>query len=97
MGECSAVNAIKSVMKGTPSFCMRGLKISEHLGLQLKKLGIDYGKKEAEMDIIAVSCDRDKINVILGECKVLDICHKGKFDSNLSLIFKSNTKFEVLY
>ena len=97
MGECSAVNAFKSVMKGTPSFCMRGIKISEHMGLQLKKLGIDYGKDEAEMDIIAVSCDGDKINFILGECKVLDICHTGKFDSNLSLNFKSSTKFEVLY
>ena len=72
MGEFSAVNAIKSVMKGKPSFCMRGIKISEHLGLQLKKLGIDYGKDEAEMDIIAVICDGDKINVILGECKVSD-------------------------
>ena len=72
MGECSAVNAIKSVMKGKPSFCMRGIKISEHLGLQLKKLGIDYGKDEAEMDTITISCNGDKINVILGECKVSD-------------------------
>ena len=71
MGECSAVNAIKSVMQGKPSFCMRGVKLSEHLGQQLKKLGIDYGKEEAEMDIINVSCDGDKINVIFGECKVL--------------------------
>ena len=71
MGEFSAVNAIKSVMKGTPSFCIRGIKISEHLGQQLKKLGIDYVKEEAEMDIINVSCDGDKINVIFGECKVL--------------------------
>ena len=71
MGELSAVNAIKSVMKGTPSFCIRGIKISEHLGQQLKKLGIDYVKEEAEMDIINVSCDGDKINVIFGECKVL--------------------------
>ena len=70
MGECSTVNAIKFAMKGTPSFCMRGIKISEHLGLQLKKLGIDYGKDEAEMDIIAISCDGDTINVLIGECKV---------------------------
>ena len=71
MGEFSALNAIKSVMKGTPSLCIQGLKVSEHLGQQLKKLGIDYGKEEAEMDIITVSCDGDKINVMFGECKVL--------------------------
>ena len=72
MGEFSAVNAIKSVMEGTPSFCIRGITISEHLGQQLKKLGIDYGRDEAEIDIINVNCDGDKINVMLGECKVLD-------------------------
>ena len=71
MGEISAVNAIKSVLKHTPSFCIRGIKISEHLGQQLNKLGIDYGKDEAEMDVISVSCDGDKINVIFGESKVL--------------------------
>ena len=66
-------------MKGTPSFCIQGIKISEHLGLQLKNLGIDYGKDEAEMDIIAVSCDGDKINIILGECKVSDIFWVASF------------------
>ena len=70
MGEFSTLNAIKSVMKGTPSFCVRGIKLSEHLGQQLKKLDIDYGTDEAEMDIIKVSCDGDKINVMFGECKV---------------------------
>ena len=74
MGEFSAVNAIKTVMKGTPSFCVRGIKMSEHLGQQLKKLGIDYGKEEAEMDIISVSCNGDKINVTFGECKVIYTC-----------------------
>ena len=74
MGEFSAVNAIKFVMKSTPSFCIRGIKISEHLGQQLKKLDIDYGKEEAEMDIINLSCDGDKINVMFGECKVLYTC-----------------------
>ena len=74
MGEFSAVNAIKSVMKSKPSICIRGIKISEHLGQQLKKLDIDYGKEEAEMDIINLSCDGDKINVMFGECKVLYTC-----------------------
>ena len=74
MGEFSAVNAIKSVMKSKPSFCIRGIKISEHLGHQLKNFGIDYGKEEAEMDIINLSCDGDKINVMFGECKVLCTC-----------------------
>ena len=74
MGEFSTLNAIKSVMKGTPSFCVRGIKLSEHLGQQLKKLDIDYGTDEAEMDIIKVSCDGDKINVMFGECKVLHTC-----------------------
>ena len=75
MGEFSAVNAIKSIMEGTASFCIRGIKISEHLGQQLKKLGIDY-EDEAEMDIINVSCDGDKINVMFAECKVYAASNK---------------------
>ena len=81
MGEFSTLNAIKSVMKGTPSFCVRGIKLSEHLGQQLKKLYIDYGTDEAEMDIIKVSCDGDKINVMFGECKVFFFsCKTGSSD-----------------
>ena len=70
MGEFSFIRGIKSVQDGTPSFCVRGIKISEHLGPLLKQLNVDYGKKEAEMDVINISCDGDKVNVIFGECKV---------------------------
>ena len=70
MGEFSFIKGIKSVEDGTPSFCVRGLKVSEHLGPLLKQLNVDYGKNEAEMDVINVSCDGDKVNIIFGECKV---------------------------
>lgn len=70
MGEFSAMKAIKSVFEKTPSFCVRGIKVSEHLGNQLKELGIDTGKREAEMDIICVACNGSNISIIFGECKV---------------------------
>ena len=70
MGEFSAMKAIKSVFEKTPSFCVRGLKVSEHLGNLLKKLRIDIGKEEAEMDIICIISNDSNINIIFGECKV---------------------------
>ena len=70
MGEFSFINGIKSVQDQTPSFCARGIKISEHLGPLLEELNIDYGGKEVEMDVINISCDGDKVNILLGECKV---------------------------
>jgi hypothetical protein len=69
MGEFSTINAIKSVMVGTPSFCVNGLKLKEHLSEQLKKLNIKTGK-DAEVDIINISCNDNKINIVFGECKV---------------------------
>ena len=74
MGEFSTLNAIKSVMVGTkgtgpPSFCVNGLKLREHLSEQLKKLEIKT-VKDAEVDIINISCNDDKINIVFGECKV---------------------------
>ena len=70
MGEFSFIKGIKSVQDLTPFFCARGIKISEHLGPLLKQLSIDIGEKEAEMDVINISCDGDKINIVFGECKV---------------------------
>ena len=70
MGEFSFIKGIKSVQDQTPAFCARGIKISEHLGPLLKQLSIDYGGKEVEMDVINISCDGDKVNILLGECKV---------------------------
>ena len=70
MGEFSFIKGIKSVQEQTPAFCARGIKISEHLGPLLKQLSIDIGEKEAEMDVINISCDGDKVNIVLGECKV---------------------------
>ena len=69
MGEFSTLNAIKSVMIGTPSFCVNGIKLREHLSGQLKKLNIKTGK-DAEVDIINISCNDNKINIVFGECKV---------------------------
>ena len=69
MGEFSAMCAIKSILNNKPSFCVRGLKISEHLGKQLKKLNINI-RKEVEIDLITVFYNGDDLNLIFGECKV---------------------------
>ena len=69
MGEFSTMCAIKSILNNKPSFCVRGLKISEHLGKQLKKLNIDI-RKEAEIDLITIFYNGDDLNLIFGECKV---------------------------
>lgn len=61
MGEFSTMCALKSILNNKPSFCVRGLKISEHLGKQLK---------EAEMDLITIFYNGDELNMIFGECKV---------------------------
>ena len=81
MGEFSTLNAIKSVMVGTPSFCVNGLKLKEHLSEQLNKLDIKTGK-DAEVDIINISCNDDKINIVFGECKV-----NNKFQSCALTLF----------
>ena len=69
MGEFSTMCAIKSLLNNKPSFCVRGIKISEHLGKQLNELKIAIGK-EAEIDLITVFYNGDDLNLIFGECKV---------------------------
>ena len=91
MGEFSFIKGIKSVQDQTPAFCARGIKISEHLGPLLKQLSIDYGGKEVEMDVINISCDGDKVNILLGECKVTN-----KFSKHARLFFNfAKTMFHL--
>ena len=52
MGEFSAVNGIKSIVKDIPSFCVRGIKLSEHLGDQLKGLNIDIKEDAKYLNMI---------------------------------------------
>ena len=70
MGEFSSMNSVKSIMKNIPSFMLRGLKVTEHLAKQLRKLNVNVGK-EAEIDMIVIFCDGNVLNVIFGECKVI--------------------------
>ena len=69
MGEFSTVFAIRSVLEKQPSICIRGIKL-QHLKDPLKKLKIDFGKGDAEMDIVTITFNEDKVNVLFGECKV---------------------------
>ena len=69
MGEFSTVFAIRSILEKQPSICIRGIKLQD-LKMMLKKLKIDCGKKDAEMDIITVNFNKEKVNVVFGECKV---------------------------
>ena len=69
MGEFSTVFAIRSILEKQPSICIRGIKLQD-LKMMLNKLKIDFGKKDAEMDIITVNFNKEKVNVVFGECKV---------------------------
>ena len=69
MGEFSSMHSVKSIMKNIPSFMLRGLKVTEHLGKQLRKLNVNVGK-EAEIDMIAVFCNGNALDLTFGECKV---------------------------
>ena len=69
MGEFSTVFAIRSILEKQPSICIRGIKL-QHLKEALKELDIDFGKEDAEMDIITINFNKDKMNILFGECKV---------------------------
>ena len=69
MGEFSSMNSVKSIMKNIPSFMLRGLKVTEYLGKQLRRLDINVGK-EAEIDMIAIFCNGNELYITFGECKV---------------------------
>ena len=67
------MNAIKSVIKNSPSVCASGIKISKRLCSQLRKhlkIGID---EDAEIDGIYFYPSEDKLNIMFGECKVIII------------------------
>ena len=70
MGEFSFIQSIKGVFQNVPSICMNGIKFSEHLGQLLNQLGIDM-KNEAEIDVMIFSTNGDKLNIVFGECKVI--------------------------
>ena len=69
MGEFSTVFAIRSMLENQPSICIQGIKL-QHLKDLLKELKIDFGEDDAEMDIITITFNEDKVNVLFGECKV---------------------------
>ena len=69
MGEFSTFFAIRSILENQPSICIRGIKL-QHLKDLLKKLRIDISEEDAEMDIITINFNKDKVNVLFGECKV---------------------------
>ena len=65
------MNAIKSVIKNSPSVCASGIKISKRLCSQLRehlKIEID---EDAEIDGIYFYPSGDKLNIMFGECKVI--------------------------
>ena len=65
------MNAIKSVIKNSPSVCASGIKISKRLCSQLRehlKIEID---EDAEIDGIYLYPSGDKLNIMFGECKVI--------------------------
>jgi hypothetical protein len=74
MGEFSTVFTIRSILEKQPSICIRGIKL-QHLKVALKELNIDFGKEDAEMDIITINFNKDKMNILFGECKVREHSH----------------------
>ena len=79
MGEYSFIHATKEVTKNIPSICINGLNLSEHLGKLLKKLNINFGK-DAEIDIINIFSQEDEINLVFGECKVIQTLENTSLD-----------------
>ena len=69
MGEFSTVFAIRSMLENQPSICIRGIEL-KHLKDLSKELKIDFGENHAEMDIITITFNEEKVNVLFGECKV---------------------------
>ena len=64
------MNAIKSVIKNSPTVCAIGIKISKRLCSQLRehlKIKID---EDAEIDGIYFYPSGDKLTIMFGECKV---------------------------
>ena len=54
MGEFSTLNAIKSVMIGTPSFCVKGLNLREHLSRQLMNLEYNIQELKNKVEVVSV-------------------------------------------
>ena len=83
MGEHSAMKSIMDVMNSNLSIGLGviGLKFMDDLGQPLKKLSksMDIGKN-AEIDIMNLYCNGDTVNVVFGECKVLQSLQKTNSD-----------------
>ena len=57
------------MLENQPSICIRGIEL-KHLKDLSKELKIDFGENHAEMDIITITFNEEKVNVLFGECKV---------------------------
>ena len=56
-----------------------GLKLMADLREPLKRLSIDI-EKDAEIDITNFYCNGDTVNIVFGECKVLQSLQKTSLD-----------------
>ena len=65
------MNAIKSVIKNSPSVCASGIKISKRLCSQLREHLKMEINEDAEIDGIYFYPSGDKLNIMFGECKVI--------------------------
>ena len=81
MGEHSAMKSIMEVMKSkqTVGLGVIGLKLMADLKEHLKRLSIDI-EKDAEIDITNFYCNGDTVNIVFGECKVLQSLQKTSLD-----------------
>ena len=81
MGEHSAMKSIRQVMKSkqTVGLGVIGLKLMADLREPLKRLSIDI-EKDAEIDVTNFYCNGDIVNIVFGECKVLQSLQKTSLD-----------------
>ena len=82
MGEHSAMRSIREVMKSkqTVGLGVIGLKLMQADSKEpLKRLSIDF-KEDAEIDITNFYCNGDTVNIVFGECKVLQSLQKTSLD-----------------
>ena len=73
MGEQSTMKSIMNIMKDNNAIGLGtvGIKLDD-LGPQVKHLGINIGK-DAEIDIMTTFCNGKTLNVVFGECKVIQM------------------------
>ena len=103
MGEQSTMKSIMNIMKDNNAIGLGtvGIKLDD-LGPQVKHLGINIGK-DAEIDIMTTFCNGKTLNVVFGECKVIQMFEaspelvKRKVIESLNQALKGRLSIKIFF